>query len=41
VLERFHPTVLEPVMHVMQHIDSVTFCSEILSGDESKANLTT
>jgi hypothetical protein len=41
VLEGHHPTVLEPVMLVMQHIDSVTFCSEILNGDESKVNLTT
>lgn len=41
VLEGHHPTVIEPVMLVMQHIDSVTYCSEILSGDETKANLTT
>jgi hypothetical protein len=41
VLEGHHPTVLEPVMLIMQHIDSVTYCPEILNGDESKVNLTT
>jgi len=41
VLEGRHPTVLEPIMLIMEHVDSLTFCSEILSGDETKVNLTT
>jgi hypothetical protein len=41
VLEGRHSSVLEPIMLVMQHVDSVTYCSEIITGDESKVNLTT
>ncbi len=41
MLESRHSEILDPIMKVMKHIDSLNFCSEIISGDESKANLTT
>jgi hypothetical protein len=41
VLEARHSEVLDPIMKAMLKIDSKEFCSQIVGGDASKANLTT
>jgi len=40
LLEARHSDVLDPIMKVMLKIDSKEFCSQIVGGDASKANLT-
>jgi len=41
MLEARHSDVLDPIMKVMLKIDSKDFCSQIIKGDETKANITT
>jgi hypothetical protein len=36
-----YPPVLEPIITLVNHIDSKTFCEEIIKGNPDKANLTT